>query len=491
MGRNLFHTFFIYVMFFLITFLQAQENPHGKIDFQCLDCHTSGDWHKIATAGFDHDQTGFALAGTHKKTACVNCHKSLVFSEVRTACIACHTDVHKAELGENCVDCHTPRTWQNDLQMREYHQELSFPLTGVHANLDCASCHKNEQQRQYANTPVECMGCHMDNFMSTINPQHRKVGFSTKCSTCHLPSDKDWRAATYTHSARFPLNGGHAGLQCAECHGSDYKAVSIDCWNCHDANYRAVKDPDHQANGFSHDCTTCHNINSWTPADFDHDKTAFPLSGAHKVLDCVACHNAGYGNTPVDCWSCHSSDFTASVNPDHVVNNFDHQCETCHTTTSWKPASFDHNQTGFPLTGAHASVSNCVDCHSNGYSNTSSACVACHQQNYDATTDPSHVAAQFPTTCEDCHSTNAWKPANWDHDGQYFPIYSGKHRGEWTVCADCHNNSGDYVKFECINCHEHDRTRTDSKHSGVSGYSYNSAACYDCHPTGTAEGGND
>jgi hypothetical protein len=28
----------------------------------------------------------------------------------------------------------------------------------------------------------------------------------------------------------------------------------------------------------------------------------------------------------------------------------------------------------------------------------------------------------------------------------------------------------------------------DSHHSGVSGYSYNSAACYQCHPTGGGGG---
>ena len=119
MGRNLFYTFYIFMIFFLITSLQAQENPRGKIDYQCMDCHTSSDWHKIATAGFDHGQTGFALLGTHKKTACGDSHKSLVFSAAGKACIACNTDVHTAEWGENYLDCHTQPKGHNDLQMRE------------------------------------------------------------------------------------------------------------------------------------------------------------------------------------------------------------------------------------------------------------------------------------------------------------------------------------------------------------------------------------
>jgi hypothetical protein len=50
---------------------------------------------------------------------------------------------------------------------------------------------------------------------------------------------------------------------------------------------------------------------------------------------------------------------------------------------------------------------------------------------------------------------------------------------------DCHINSGNYSSFSCINCHEHsNRGEVDDDHSEVSGYSYESNACYSCHPTG-------
>ena len=102
------------------------------------------------------------------------------------------------------------------------------------------------------------------------------------------------------------------------------------------------------------------------------------------------------------------------------------------------------------------------------------------------TTNPNHQAAGFPITCESCHTTSAWRPANWDHDGRYFPIYSGKHRGKWSSCTDCHVTAGNYRAFECILCHEHsNRTEVDNKHRGEAGYAYQSAACYRCHPRGT------
>ncbi|MBK9258020.1 MAG: hypothetical protein IPM42_21430 [Saprospiraceae bacterium] len=67
----------------------------------------------------------------------------------------------------------------------------------------------------------------------------------------------------------------------------------------------------------------------------------------------------------------------------------------------------------------------------------------------------------------------------------YFPIYTGKHKDEWNTCSDCHTNPNNYNIFSCINCHEHNnKNEVDDDHNGVSGYSYNSAACYSCHPMG-------
>ncbi|MFA6127825.1 MAG: hypothetical protein WC699_11005, partial [Bacteroidales bacterium] len=140
--------------------------------------------------------------------------------------------------------------------------------------------------------------------------------------------------------------------------------------------------------------------------------------------------------------------------------------------------------TSFPLTGAHTTVT-CAKCHVSGFSNTPSTCNACHLANYNATTNPNHTAAAFPTTCETCHSTANWTTTTWNHDSQYFPIYSGHHRGRWTLCTECHTTPSNYAVFNCLQCHEHsNKASVDSDHRGISGYSYTSAACYSCHPRG-------
>lgn len=38
-------------------------------------------------------------------------------------------------------------------------------------------------------------------------------------------------------------------------------------------------------------------------------------------------------------------------------------------------------------------------------------CVTCHRPDYDNAANPSHVERSFPTTCQDCHDTSAWRPA--------------------------------------------------------------------------------
>ena len=107
-------------------------------------------------------------------------------------------------------------------------------------------------------------------------------------------------------------------------------------------------------------------------------------------------------------------------------------------------------------------------------------CITCHQQDYNN----EHQGSGFPTTCLNCHSVNTWDGATFDHDGPYFPIYSGAHRGEWNSCQDCHDVPNDYQAFTCLTCHEHSQSRMDSKHGGRRGYAYESALCYSCHPRG-------
>jgi hypothetical protein len=252
-------------------------------------------------------------------------------------------------------------------------------------------------------------------------------------------------------------------------------------------DFQKTTNPNHVSGGFPTDCSICHSTISWANATFNHALSGFPLTGAHATLQCQSCHaNGQFTNLSTACVSCHLKDFQNTNNPNHTAAGFPQQCQVCHSTTAWIPASFNHNTTGFPLTGAHATVP-CASCHINGqYAGTPTACYSCHQKDYQGTTDPNHVAAAFPTTCTLCHNTTSWAGATFNHT--WFPIYSGTHAGVWSTCGTCHINASNYAAFSCINCHTHSQSNTDPHHTDVSGYVYNATSCYSCHPSG--QGGN-
>ncbi|NNF20605.1 MAG: hypothetical protein HKN67_01585, partial [Saprospiraceae bacterium] len=324
--------------------------------------------------------------------------------------------------------------------------------------------------------------------MST-NPDHQQLNIPVSCDDCHT-TDPGWMPATFDiHDDYYPLTGAHLDIanDCALCHNGDYNNTPNTCDACHLPDYNMSTNPDHQSLGLPVSCDDCHTTDpDWMPATFDIHDNYYVLNGAHAVIadDCFACHMGDYNNTPNTCIGCHIDDYNDTTNPDHVDANLPTDCLQCHTEDAWIPSTFDHSMY-YPLNGAHSLIANdCNLCHMGDYNNTPNTCVGCHQTDYDDATNPDHATAQFPTTCEDCHTEDAWVPSTFDHDGMYFPIYSGKHENEWSLCVDCHINA-DYTSFSCIDCHEHnDQIEVDDDHDGVPDYIYESSACYACHPIG-------
>jgi hypothetical protein len=322
-----------------------------------------------------------------------------------------------------------------------------------------------------------CADCHKD--------AHRgELGF--QCDACHTPTTwANQREMFQVHSrTRFPLFVSHARLDCTACHRSqqpyEYKNTPAECGNCHLPTYLATTNPNHVQAGFSRRCEDCHNITSptWLGVTFSHP-ASFPLQGGHAGLACSRCHSGGvHTGLSTACVSCHQQDYAATTNPNHVAGKFPTTCETCHTITSWRPAKFDHSQTGFPLTGAHAQV-DCAQCHPGGrYTGTPRDCYSCHAADYNGTTDPNHRASGFPTQCQTCHNTTAWRPANFDHSATGFPL-TGAHTR--VACAQCHPG-GRYAGTprDCYSCHQADYNGTTDPNHRASGFP---TQCQTCHST--------
>jgi hypothetical protein len=466
-----------------LTDFNGTTNPnHVAAGFpqDCSLCHSTTNWQG---ATFNHTNTPFPLTGAHVSVACAQCHKNSVYAGLPTACISCHlTDFNGATnpnhvaagFPQNCSLCHSTTNWQG---ATFNHTNTPFPLTGAHVGVTCTQCHKNNV---YAGLSTACISCHLANFNGTTNPNHVAAGFPQDCSRCH--STTNWQGATFNHTnTPFPLTGAHVGVTCTQCHKNNvYAGLPTACVSCHLTNFNGTTSPNHVAAGFPQDCSLCHSTTNWQGATFNHTNTPFPLTGAHVSVTCAQCHkNNVYAGLSTACVSCHLTNFNGTTNPNHVAAGFPQTCNLCHSTTSWQGATFNHASTPFPLTGAHVNVL-CANCHiGNIYAGTPTDCYSCHSAVYKSTTNPNHVAAGFPTTCQTCHSTTSWSGATFNHT--WFPNTHGNAAG---VCSTCHTNPSNYSIFVCTSCHT--QAQIDPRHSGVRGYVYNSANCYQCHPRGNA-----
>lgn len=92
---------------------------------------------------------------------------------------------------------------------------------------------------------------------------------------------------------------------------------------------------------------------------------------------------------------------------------------------------FDHNKTGFILTGSHI-VARCSSCHVDSvFKGTPRDCASCHvagNRMGAQSKTTRHVATAAP--CERCHQTTAWTPVNFNHVG----VAPGS-------CLTCHNGT--------------------------------------------------
>lgn len=471
------------------------SNPnHAQAGFstQCQSCHNTTAW---IPANFDHSQTPFPLTGAHVNVACNLCHVNGQFANTPTDCYSCHVKDFNATTSPNhvqsgipttCQICHTTAAWT---PASFDHSKTAFPLTGAHTSVTCSTCHTDN----YAGTlPTNCYGCHATDYANTAKisgvPNHANAGFSQDCTQCHTTTS--WLNATFNHNATaFPLNGAHTTVACATCHTDNYAGtLPTTCYGCHVKDYDGTANisgvPNHVTANFPQDCTVCHTTTTWLNATFNHNNTSFPLTGAHTTVACSTCHTDSYAGTlPTNCYGCHTQDFnnTATIGgsvPNHVSLGYPTDCTVCHTTATWLNATFNHNNTPFPLTGAHVTVP-CNQCHVGGvFAGTPTDCYSCHKADYAGTTNPNHAAAGFPTTCATCHTTTSWAGATFNHT--WFPMNHGNANG---VCSTCHTNPNDFSVFQCTNCHT--AAQTNPLHTGVSGYVYNSVNCYQCHKNGS------
>ena len=306
------------------------------------------------------------------------------------------------------------------------------------------------------------------------------------CAQCHNPFGWGLNADSiifdHNQATSFVLEGVHSQIDCKSCHESlIFEESPSDCISCH---------TDVHSMSVGNDCARCHQAESWLVDNIPelHEENGFPLMGAHGNLSCVECHmaetNIRFDRIGNECISCHQDDYLTTENPNHELAGYSTQCADCHNPlgSEWNADPITHDF--FPLVEGH-DIQDCNQCHtSSSFADASPDCVSCHQTDFDETNNPSHTLLGFSTDCAACHTLAIdWMPATFDIHDQFFPIYSGSHKGEWDKCTDCHTIANDYSQFSCFACHS--RGDTDDEHDGVNGYVYESNACLQCHPDGS------
>lgn len=221
------------------------------------------------------------------------------------------------------------------------------------------------------------------------------------------------------------------------------------------------------------------------------------LTKAHSNLEgmsnCTKCHELGESATNDKCLSCHSEikQLIFSGKGFHAAKGVKNKnCFECHSEhngrnfkiVNFDSKSFDHNKTGYELTGAHSAI-DCNACHqlkfissyiskkkSGSYLGLSSECETCHEDIHQSSAKKD---------CSSCHTTKKFKPAEkFNHNTARF-VLTGLHQK--VECSKCHpaemRNDNKIQKFavnnfsSCKSCHN-------DAHKGKYG-----GNCESCHNT--------
>jgi hypothetical protein len=514
----------------IATRLDARKGLHATYHLppassqECARCHSEHNGEdfpliKWDINAFDHKQTGYVLEGKHAGLACSRCHTpgkispqerstikikdlSRTYLGLPTNCVTCHLDPHNGRLGQTCQQCHNFEDWKTISPSRFDHSKARYPLTGLHAQVQCAKCHTPgpDEKPRYTGIPFnQCSDCHKD-------PHHGS--FPQGCQACH--STSGWKKISLTtvnerfdHSkTKFPLEGKHLSVDCAQCHANgDFKKrlAFQKCMDCHTPDPHKGQFAKRSDHG---ECASCHNVNGWKPSTFtvkEHAASAYPLQGGHARVECAQCHIPRGKDTLfkvkfANCTDCHSDRHAAQFSAAPYFN----ACDRCHNLEGYKPSTFTlakHKETHFVLTGGHVAVP-CADCHKESaefrpkpsavYHWKELTCTSCHVDPHKGQFRDRMqkvLADKAVAGCEACHSTKSWKDlARFDHSQTTFPLL-GAHRA--TACMDCHKPPN--LETRLINVDfKVAPTQCEDCHQDIHGKQFAKAEvtrCVDCHNT--------
>ncbi|MDQ1352795.1 MAG: hypothetical protein QG657_3101 [Acidobacteriota bacterium] len=204
------------------------------------------------------------------------------------------------------------------------------------------------------------------------------------------------------------------------------------------------------------------------------------LSKVHSqwggINNCNQCHTEKKKADPLKCLTCHKDLAERINNGKGYHKDKKMECIYCHPEhqgedfklIEWSVKEFDHEETGYPLTGLHKKIIDCDKCHTlantvpgkkgKSYLLKDTACGDCHTDIH---------LKQFNKNCEACHSTDGFKGEllKFNHQTDSTYALQGKHAA--LACEKCHmkkkqtfpGGPGEAVLYkpisaQCTACHE-------------------------------------
>ncbi len=299
--------------------MQCHSMFFGTPVEKCVFCHKPAEIGIVTTAGAKiKKKTGQGKAAFHQQVS-------------KNSCLSCHADHKGRNIGK------ADRQLSHDL------------LQGVNMK-QCTVCHKG---------PADNL--HVKN--------------SQECSQCHTPDR--WRPANLDHAKYFSFDKDHLA-DCTSCHqNNNYKEYT--CYGCHN-HQQAKVEQEHEKSGINsyQNCILCHkngnigeakgmlklirdqhaSINSATGRGFfqskEQRKPAHGPLNSRSINKCISCHRSPFDNM-------------------HQTGN--QNCNQCHTTDRWRPATLDHAKY-FRFDKHHGP--DCAACHQNN-NYREYTCYRCHE----------------------------------------------------------------------------------------------------------------
>ena len=518
-----------------------EDSHEGSYGSTCADCHGQESAFELV-ANFEH-HPDYPLEGAHTEVACAGCHEAAsefevatlladsrenrVLENARESCRDCHENQHDetflvaASLELNvaeaqvCASCHSPQheTFRGDLAEMTIalHATTGFPIGANHAEVECAKCHEDlgnldADDGHFARAfpgreSQSCGSCHED---------PHKGYYGKSCTECHGLETPFAEVENFEHHPDYPLVGGHAAIECIECHepGTRFgirgllgrgvpqttpELLRDSCRDCHDDPHSTTFTTGVAADlGIVADqtCANCHDAehetfrgNSASLTAALHACAGFSIEAPHDELSCADCHvdfdspavDEGYfarafpGRERRLCQACHEDPHSGQFEEGLFASG----CIECHAESHFVPTQFGidlHERSSFALDGAHMAVS-CVDCHDAGpetiFADAPSECAECHDSPHEGRFEREALpsAVEGREGCARCHATvsfNEFTTENFDHQlWTEFELVGNHFEAD---CAICHQPVNDallgYRSFgpapgnQCIDCHE-------------------------------------